>query len=269
MINEKIYLSKEYPDCYIEAFVPDTIDFYKKDALLIFPGGGYAWLSNHKEGEPIALDFCAKGIAAFVLHYSVGKESKFPTPLIQASLAMKYIKDNADKYNLNKDRVFAIGFSAGGHLCASLGSLWNMPEIYEKIHMPIGYNKPKGTLLIYPVITSNEKYAHMGSFYHLLGTETPDEDMLKKYSIEYCVGEHSSPSFLVHTASDTCVNVNNSLLMGQALNEYKIPFEMHIFPTGSHGSALGSEVAADSPDMNNFPLSLWPELARKWIKSIE
>ena len=159
----------------------------------------------------------------------------------------------------------AIGFSAGGHLCASLGSLWHMDEIYREIDMEYGYNKPKATMLIYPVITSDERYAHIASFHRLLGTENPSEEELNRYSIEKCVSEKTVPAFLVHTASDAGVNVNNSLLLAQSFNEYKIPFEMHIFPTGRHGCALGSDITADFPDMSYPSLAMWPTLAKMWM----
>lgn len=269
LINEKIYIDPNNSDAYLETFVPDTIKFRVQDALLIIPGGGYSWICNYKEGEPVALEFASKGYACFVLHYSVSEKAKFPLPLIQASLAMKHIRDNAQKYNLDPDRVFAIGFSAGGHLCASLGSLWHSDVIYQEIDMPFGYNKPKATILIYPVITSDERYAHMGSFYNLLGSGNPSKEELSKFSLEKCVSDKTVPAFLMHTASDDVVNVNNSLLMAQSFNEYKIPFEMHIFPSSRHGCALGSDITADFDDMSYPSLSMWPTLARMWMERIK
>ena len=106
MIYEKISLDKNEEDVYLEAYVPDTLKDFVKDAILVIPGGGYDCVCYDREGEPIALDFVGRGMAAFVLHYSVREKARFPRPLIQASKAMKYIKDNSERYIINPERVF-------------------------------------------------------------------------------------------------------------------------------------------------------------------
>ena len=209
------------------------------------------------------------GYNAFVLHYSVGRTKKFPAQLIEASLAMKHIKDNAEEYGIDKDEVFAVGFSAGGHLCASLGVLWNKKEIYDAVDMEYGYNKPKGVMLIYPVISGISKFAHMGSFQNLWGTDTPTDEQLKKSSIELFVSEESSPAYIAHAADDSAVPVENSLMIASEYSKYKIPFEMHIYPKGEHGFALGNEITwSGKPEHIQEENAKWIENAAAWAKKL-
>ena len=123
----------------------------KRKAVLIIPGGGYSFCSD-REAEPLAFSFLAKGFNTFVLFYSIKERSKWPSPLIDASLAVKFIKDNAEKYHVDPEYVFAIGFSAGGHLAGALATMWHEKTIYDNIDMPYGYNKVRGAILAYPVI---------------------------------------------------------------------------------------------------------------------
>ena len=133
MINEKIKLLDNCDDVYLEIFCPKKVWDITRDAILVLPGGGYISLSEKFEGEPVALSFASKGTNAFVLHYSVGRKRRFPQQLIEVAAAIKHIKDNHAKYNINPNRVFVTGFSAGGHLCAFSGILWHMQEIYDAI----------------------------------------------------------------------------------------------------------------------------------------
>ncbi len=270
MIHKIIPLSETNQEVYLEVFVADKVGEFVRDALLIIPGGGYGNLCNFKEGEPVALAFLAKGYNTFVLHYSVGKNALFPQPLIEASWAVKHIKDHAEEYHIHPDRVFACGFSAGGHLCAALGTLWHMPEIYEGANIPYGSNKLAGMLLNYPVITPFVPGTHMPSFYRILGTEEPSQEELKQYSLDLCVDEHTVPAFLMHTATDPVVAVANTLTFARALTDRKIRCEVHIFPEGPHGIALANEITCFSePEMIIPVASQWVDLANEWMKSVD
>lgn len=263
MIYKNIELCE---DARLEVYAPEKPASYVRDALLIIPGGGYGEICDDREGEPVALDFMQKGYACFVLHYSVGERAKFPKPLIEASYAMKYIKDNAKEYNLNPERVFAMGFSAGGHLAASLGILWHLDEIYKEIDMPFGYNKPKGILPIYPVVSANVP-THIWSFYKILGKEDLTQEDKEKYSLEMYVDEKSSPAFICHTSTDQAVPVNNALCLANAYVNAGMPVELHIFKDAPHGIALGNKITQCG---NKAWLcgDSWPELAKKWMKNI-
>jgi len=264
MIYEKIKLS-DLSDARLHIYIPDqTLDTGARDCLLVIPGGGYSKVCGDREGEPIALRFMTKGMITFVLEYSVGEKARFPLPLQEAALAMKYIRENAEKYKVKPDRVFAVGFSAGGHLTASLGSLYGCEAVQSLPGMTEELARPTGTVLVYPVISGVDS-PHLGSFKNLLGKQEPTTEELARYSIERCVTEKTVPAFLVHTAADKTVPVRNCLVMAEALNAHGIPFELHIFPNGAHGLALANDITARTPASICPEFAQWPELAYDWI----
>ena len=178
MLHKTIYLRQDDADIKLTTYIADERRVLR-DAILVIPGGGYGQICDDREGEPIALAFLAQGLNAFVLHYSIGKKAKFPRPLVDASLAMQHIREHAEEYGIDPRRVFAVGFSAGGHLCASLGSLWNSDMLKEALpEMPYGINRPTGTILCYAVLSATVA-THPGSFYNILGTTTPSEEELR------------------------------------------------------------------------------------------
>lgn len=263
---EKVMLDDK---AYIEAYITDKTAQFKKKAILVIPGGGYGCVCSEREGEPIALAFLPYGYNAFVLHYSVNGEKTFPAQLKQASLAIKHIKDNAEEYGIDKEEVFAVGFSAGGHLCASLGTMWDKKEIYEDIDMPIGYNKPKGIILAYPVVSGVREYSHKGSFKNLFSSENPTKEQLEESSIELNVSEKSVPAYILHAANDSAVPVENSLLLAMEYSKYKIPFEMHIYKRGDHGFALANEITWDgNEEFIQKANEKWIENAARWAESL-
>lgn len=265
MLYEKINLDENDKNVFLEIYVADEIEGLVRDAILIIPGGGYKKVCSEREGEPIAMAFMPYGYNAFVLHYSVGKKP-FPIQLIQASKAIKYIRENADKYKINSDRVFVVGFSAGGHLAASLGTMWDKAEIYEEVKMPYGYNKPNGMMLIYPVISS--KY-HMSSLKNLMMDEKISEEDLAICNIENYVSENSSPAYILHTSNDQAVSVRNSILLAETMAEKGIKFELHIYPDGPHGVALANEITKCNVEKWFNPcIAKWIENAVMWARNL-
>ena len=255
MKYQVIHLRDDDPDITLTAYVADET-WKTRDAMLVIPGGGYGCVCDDREGEPIALAYLARGVNAFVLKYSVGKKAVFPRPLADASLAMAYIKDHAEEFCIDPDRVFCVGFSAGGHLSASLGTLWHLDSVDAMTGLPHGKNKPCGMVLCYAVLSAGQM-AHKGSFYNILGTTEPTDEQLDLYSIEKHIDENTVPAFLMHTAEDQVVPVENALYMAEALSAKKVPFEMHIYPEGPHGLA----VAPDIPHV-----ATWIELCKEWLR---
>lgn len=269
MINEKIQLFDDREHVFLETFCANKIWEKKRDAVLVMPGGGYSTICHEREGEPIALAFMAKGINAFVLHYSVSENAQTTRPLNEASAAMKYIKDNAKKYNIDPDRVFACGFSAGGHLCASLGTLWHIPEATEGLDMPYGYNKPAGIMPIYAVISPFVPDAHIISFNNLFNSQNPDNALMEKYALDRAVDEKSSPAFIVHTITDQLVTVQNSLAFAKAYADNYMKFEMHIYPEAPHGFALANDITSlGRAELDNPTIATWLDRAIEWTKSL-
>lgn len=232
----------------------------KRRAVLILPGGGYHFVSA-REGEPIALKFLAAGMNCFILWYSVAPDAVFPTALRQAARAMTVIRGRADEFGIDPAHVAVMGFSAGGHLAASLGVLWNDP--CADIGAPARETRPDALALSYPVITSGV-LAHRGSFDHLLGDTRGDGGALDFVSLEKRVHPDVPPTFLWHTGEDAVVPVENSLLFAAALRENKVPFEMHIFPNGGHGLALADEETGSVQKR----CQAWVPLCIEWLKGL-
>jgi len=235
----------------------------KRPAVLVLPGGGYAFTSP-REAEPIALQFNEAGYHAFVLNYSVAP-ARHPQPLLDVSRAMCIIRENAEEWGIYPDKIAVCGFSAGGHLAACLGVHWDKQFLENVEGIEIGKNRPDALILCYPVITSGE-YAHRGSFINLLG-ENPNSELLYEMSLEHHVSEKTPPAFIWHTFADAGVPVENSLLFAQALREKNIPFELHIYPEGVHGLSLAAEETSNGrPELVSPHVASWIRLCKEWLK---
>ena len=233
-------------------------------AVIVCPGGGYSMLSD-REAEPIATQFLAAGFATFILRYSVKEQAADYTPLGEVALAVKYVREHAAAYNVDPDYIFTCGFSAGGHLAASAGVLWNSPALREVLgDAPEGINRPTAMILSYPVITAGE-WAHKGSIRKLCGKEDFSKEEGDRFSLELHVDGTTPPAFIWHTFNDSCVPVQNSLLLAEAMTRAKVPFELHIFPDGPHGLALCNEQTR----MLNPHCECWMELAIRWAKELQ
>ena len=269
MICEKVYFpykddTSVHLTCYLHAESPE-MPKAPRDAILVIPGGGYTACSD-REAEPIALAYMQYGLNAFVLRYSTKKKSAFPRPLNEASLSVKFIKDNAERFHINPDRVFAVGFSAGGHLCASLGTFHSMPSLLKELNMEKGENRVRGTILSYPVISTGE-FTHIETMTNLLGTSTPTDEERELYSVEKHVSPETAPAFIWHTYEDTCVPVENSLMLAAAMRRNNVPFELHIFKKGIHGLSLCNEITASTNGrFIEHDNEGWLEMSVKWMK---
>jgi len=235
----------------------------KRAAVLICPGGGYTHTSP-REAEPVAMQFTARGYHAFILYYSVAP-NRHPQPLLDVSRAMCIIRKNSDNWNIDGNKIAVCGFSAGGHLAASLGVHYDKPWL-ETEGIIIGENKPNAMILAYPVITMKE-FTHKGSRDNLLG-QSADEVLINEMSLETQVSEKTPPAFIWHTAEDKAVPVENSLMFASALHKYKIPFELHIYPYGSHGLSLANK-ETDSGNLGEYPhVSGWIKLCVEWLDGV-
>ena len=265
MIHETIQLCPDAPHVTLKTYLYDT-RVKSSDAILVIPGGGYSGVCADREGEDVALAFSVQGFKAFVLNYSTKEAAEFPRPLIEASLAMAHIRENAEKYGVNPDRVFVCGFSAGGHLAGSLGTMWHKQCIYDATGLPYGINRPTGMILCYPVLCYFP-WTHLGTFQRVFATKEPTEEQINEWSVERNVNQLTCPAFLLHTSDDAAVNVLNNVYMQKALAENHIPFEAHIYPHGPHGAALGNEITAHTPEVIIPEFAEWPRLAAAWTKS--
>lgn len=237
----------------------------KRPVILICPGGGYEMVS-YREGEPVAMHFLGKGYHACVLHYSVAP-SVFPAQLLEVGETVKILREHAEEWNIDTDKIIIQGASAGGHLAASYGIFWNREFMASGLQTDVLNLKPAGVMLSYPVITSDPRYAHIESFRNLLGENF--EEGHEAVSLENHVTKDMPPCFLWHTMADGTVPVENSLLMAMALKRAGVPAEVHIFPEGEHGLSLANRLVEREDGSGVQPqCAAWAGLADAWLEKL-
>lgn len=249
---------------YIQDNSPEMHPNRLRPAVIICPGGGYEMTSD-REAEPVALQFAASGFQVFTLRYSV-KPAVFPAALAELAAAVAMVRDNAEQWYVDADKIVIAGFSAGGHLAASLGVFWNETFLTDLLQTEKERIKPNGLILSYPVITSGA-FAHRGSFISLLGSRY--DELLEFVSLENRVTASTPPTFLWHTWEDDCVPCENSLLLAQALKRSGVSLELHIYPRGGHGLSLANEETSCS---NGYGIQAecqnWVSMAARWVKAL-
>lgn len=271
MNYKRLYLDPKDEKLWLDVYVShDTRENRDpRSAVLIFPGGGYHGCS-HREAEPVALAFLARGINAFVLNYrTCPPDYLYPRQLIDASMAILHIRENAEEYGIDPTRVAVVGFSAGGHLAGALSLMHNEPDLLEALGIEEGSNRPDAAVLCYPVVTAYPP-THEGSFKNLLNK--PFEDLTdaerEKHSLERRVDENSPPMFIWHTATDKGVPARGSLLLAEKYLEYGIPVTLRIYPTGPHGLSLANRITMNAPTHVNPIAARWVDEAVEFLELI-
>ena len=232
----------------------------KRAAVLIVPGGGYHHLSYNISGYQLAKWFNTIGIHAFVLDHrlplSPDLKDREKGPLQDAQRAMRIIRANAVRWEIDLNKIGVLGSSAGGHLAATLGTFQTDFAVIKDGLDQFSF-RPDFMILISPVIDLG-KYAHVGSRDNLLGPQ-PSEALIKQYSLQFQVTKSTPPAFLAHAFNDKAVSPLNSMLFYHALLENQIPSSLHIFNQGGHAIAL-----RNNPGSTN----LWTSLCEKWLTEI-
>ena len=242
-----------------------------KDAVLIFPGGGYSDLSTEREGVAIANAYYSRGLNAFVLHYAVGTDYRYPSHLTDASFAISYLKAHSEELGIDRDRIFTVGFSAGGHLAGSTAILHKDPEVLSYLGIEKGDNKPCGAILAYPVVSANTD-THEGSFRMLAGKPFADitAEERNRLSLEANVDTDSAPIFIWHTSNDNAVPVIGSLKLAEAYYSIGRTVTLHVYPYGVHGIALANEETSCGNENWIEPLAQgWVDDSVRWIKAVK
>lgn len=231
-------------------------------AIIICPGGGYVYLSYDWEGTEIAKFLNAKGIAAFVLKYRLpnAKSNIIPqlSPLMDAQRALRLVRTNAAKWNIKKDNIGIMGFSAGGHLAATLETHFDRGDKMAADSIEQQSCRPDFAVLVYPVISMTKPIMHAGSRNSLIGTN-PDTSLAKLYSNELQVTKNTPPTFLTHAMDDKTVPVENSLLFFQAMKDNGVSSELHVYPKGGHGFGLA---------VGKGYLGTWTDRLVDWLRSL-
>ena len=229
-------------------------------AVIICPGGGYGILAIDHEGVEVAKLFNESGITAFVLKYRLPNDAimvdKSIGPLQDAQQAIRTVRKQAVAWGLNPNKIGIMGFSAGGHLAATAATHYSVfadPAMKDTVSV-----RPDFTILIYPVISFDDSITHKGSKNNLIGTQ-PSPELTKKFSSELQVTKNCPPAFLVHSADDASVPVENSIRFYQAYIKNKISVEMHLYPKGGHGYGMHNKTTSDE----------WFERLINWMNSIQ
>ena len=246
----------------LEIFLPPKKKS-KRVGLIIIPGGGYKNIAYKWEGITTSDYFKSKGIATFILKYRTPQSKSVNishiAPVQDAQRAIRIIRKNAKKWNIDEQKIGVIGYSAGGHLASTLGTQFDL-ELSEKKDSVDHMNaRPNFMALIYPVISMNKDIYHSGSAKNLLGSK-PSNNLFEKYSSELNIDHNTPPTFIVHSNDDKAVSVQNSLIFHKYLNQFNIKNEMHIFQEGGHGYGLA---------INKGTLGKWPELFYEWLMLLD
>lgn len=265
-ISYSIQVEGSLPDTKLVTYIQeysDQIGIDKRPLILLCPGGAY-WHTSDREAEAMALQFLAMGYHAAVLRYSCAP-AKYPTALLEVATCVKLIREKAQEWHVDADKIFVQGCSAGGHLAASYGMLWSEDFVAEAVGAE---NKeclrPNGMILCYPVITSGE-FAHRGSFENLLGEK--EAELGEYLSLEKRVNANTPKAFIWHTFEDEAVPVENSLLLVGALRKAGIPTEFHMYPKGSHGLGLANKLTSNAEGgAMQEECTSWINLAHTWVE---
>jgi len=240
---------------WLEAYPVETNE--PRGAVLICPGGGYTHRAGH-EAAPIARAFNGDGLHAFVVQYRVSPHSH-PAPLYDAARALRIIRSRAKQWNVDPEHIAILGFSAGGHLAASLGVFHDEatpPDMNdEPLHQLSA--RPDALVLCYAVTAAGDA-SLFGTLFNLLG-RGPTREEQHRLSPTHHVTEKTPPTFLWHTAEDDLVPPLQSLLFARALRSHGIPFELHVYAKGDHGMGL----AVHDPHA-----ATWQPLCAEWLQAM-
>lgn len=270
MICEKVDLYRyfnldrgESTGGYLQTYVPhNTCELRPKTrpAILVIPGGGYQMVSE-REGEPVAFRFLEDGYCAFVLEYSV--KTKYPVPLLEACMAVVYVRENAERFHADSEHVAAVGFSAGGHLLGMLANCYRDREIVALLGEKAKRAYLNAAIYSYSVITTGEK-THKETCQTITDG---DAELKERLSIEKRITKDSPPAFIWHTLGDDCVPVENALLLAEAYRRVRVPFEIYLFEHGWHGLSVCNEETSNPCDERPFfeHIAKWYGLAGEWL----
>ena len=229
----------------------------KRPAVVVCPGGAYRKLADY-EGDVVAKKYYKAGFNAFTVKYSVAEKATFPAPITDLSVAVKTIRENKNNWNIDSEKIAVLGFSAGGHLALSLGTLWNNAEVQKAAGCNAEENKPNAIISCYGVTGARFWLYYREIFDNLTKGRTEQEGKNLLHNPKN-VGAHTPPVFLWHTFYDTAVPVDEAIELMSALSKNDVPFESHIYPNGRHVLGLAN---------NDKDLKKWHKLSVNWLNRL-
>jgi acetyl esterase/lipase len=235
---------------------PAPADLATGTAVVICPGGGYGWLSTVNEGSKVAAWLNSIGVTAFELHYRLSEYGQ-PAPLRDVLRALRFARSRAAGFGVRPDRIGVMGFSAGGHLASCAATLFDDPDGRTGAPLDAVSARPDFAVLLYPVISLRDPFAHAGSRQNLLGA-SPSPELIAHYSTDGHVTAATPPTFLVHAEDDGAVPVENTLMFYRALRAAHVPAEVHIYAKGGHGFGMRGTAGL---------ASTWTERCADWLRA--
>lgn len=277
MIENIIYFSEnaflktyviEYSS-YIQNGDENTWQPKKRPAVIICPGGGYRYIAD-SEDEPVMYHFLTKGYSCFSLHYSVGEDSQYPTPLIELFKSIKYVREHCNEYRIDENAIILCGFSAGAHLVGLASVKCDLMEIQLLMNCDNSLYRPNAAILCYPITNisklKNEKPQRVKTWGAMLQDFSGIVDVVNYVTPQMC------PVFLWHTRTDGIVPVEQSLELIELMEENEVPFECHIFGEGFHGLSTNDVLSNYKGAVQNGVVvpnvDRWIEMAAAWINYI-
>lgn len=266
----------------------------ERPAVIVCPGGAYL-VTSEREEEQVALRFAAQGYHAFVLRYTTRfrrdefdisnlpdspqgiEEPILPQPLYDLAKAMLIIRENAQEWHVDPNKIAICGFSAGGHLAASLGVHWHDEMLQEKFGTDSELFQPNALILGYAPTdftiqdggnAPSDSYNNLRDLAHraMFGTAEPSLEQLERHSPANYVSSRTPPAFIWHTADDQIVDVRHALAFSSALAQHRVSFELYVFESGLHGLSLCDESTASNESQINPDCGVWVELAMRWLR---
>lgn len=225
-------------------------------ACVIFPGGGYAGLAIDKEGHYPAQWLARRGIVGVVVPYRCGGDKHaHPVPLMDGQRAMRVVRANAEAWKIDPDKIGVLGFSAGGHLAATVATHHGVSPLLAEDRLASVTARANFAVLVYPVISSRAEITHGGSRANLLG-DHPGEQLVAQLSADEQVTAETPPTLLIHSTNDQAVPVANAQRFYDACRKHRVPVEMHLYETGGHGYGMWAEKGT---------VAGWPRVLEAWL----
>lgn len=284
MIAETIELQEGLSEATLTAYIQEQYDnnatFHKNPAIIICPGGAYLGYTE-KEAEPVALRFLLEGFNAFVLRYSVGAMARFPAPLIDTARAVMLIRENTGKWNIDSDRIYLCGFSAGGHVAATYAATWHEGYLSEALNASNESIRPNGLILGYPILDilrfaerNMEKNREIKPLLEMMlssvfGSPKPDIKLTDKWNCLNRITSYMPMTFMWMTAEDELVDAVEGLDFIKALTSNGVPCEFHYFEKGRHGMSLWAQSEGAVGTNKTDSIHDWFYLAVKWLKGFD
>ena len=262
MLNCFSFVPEGVEGCEVKAYLQESwkskeLTHRKVPSIVICPGGAYSNVSD-REHFPVGREFLAAGYHVFILTYSVKEDARNFKPLCQLAATIAHIRKHADDWMADPEKIAVSGFSAGGHLAASIGTL-AMSEEFLAVWQGDKNIYPNAMVLGYPVLLANE-FAHAGSIKNVSGCEVGTEGY-QLFGLDHHVTKDTPPTFLWHTVEDQAVPVENSLQFASALYRAGVSFELHVLPEGKHGMSVCSEEVGTRHPYN----ARWIEWSITWL----